>query len=178
MFVNIRLLRVDGDAIDLKPPAPERVRRTVSTVLNSTELCAWATVSPEGHAHINTGYFAHSDELVLYLLSHPESLHCRNLAVNASMAAAIYASAQGWADPGRGLQLFGACAQAADIDRAEAERVYSRRFSQYSRWKATLDPAGLPSEYRFYRFAPARLKILDEAEFGDAVFVEADITRT
>jgi len=68
--------------------------------------------------------------------------------------------------------------QAADIDRAEAERVYSRRFPQYSRWKATLDPAGLPSGYRFYRFAPARLKILDEAEFGDAVFVEADITRT
>jgi hypothetical protein len=93
MFVNIRLLRVDGDAIDLKPPAPERVRRTVSTVLNSTELCAWATVSPKGDAHINTGFFAHSDELLLYLLSHPESLHCRNLAVNASMAAAIYVSA-------------------------------------------------------------------------------------
>ena len=65
MFVNIRLLRADGDTLVLEPPAPERVRRTVSTVLNRTELCAWATVSPQGHAHINTGYFAHSDELLL-----------------------------------------------------------------------------------------------------------------
>ena len=94
------------------------------------------------------------------------------------MAAAIYVSAQGWADPGRGLQLFGACAPAADADTAEAERVYSRRFPEYSRWKATLGPADLPREYGFYRFAPAKLKILDEAEFGDAVFVEADIART
>jgi hypothetical protein len=43
--------------------------------------------------------------------------------------------------------------------------------------QAALKPGDPAGEYRFYRFVPERVKILDEAEFGDAVFVQADIVR-
>ena len=32
--------------------------------------------------------------------------------------------------------------------------------------------------YRFYRFVPSKVKILDEATFGGAVFVEARVRKT
>lgn len=177
MFANIRTLRVDGAAISLEPPSAERLQRSVFRVLDTTALCAWATVTAEGHAHISTGYFAVSDGLQLYLLSHPGSLHCRNVMVSPSMAVAVFASAQNWTDPGRGIQLFGTCAQAMNAETPEAERVYGHRFSAYPQWKTTLKAGDPALDYRFYRFVAGKLKVLDEAEFGDAVFVEAEIVR-
>lgn len=115
---------------------------------------------------MNIGYLAHSDELHLYLLSHPGSLHCLNLAANPSMAVAVFPSAQNWTDPGRGIQLFGACAQVADAEAPEAERVYGGRYPAYPAWKVGLKPSDRALEYRFYRFVPDRLKLLDEAEFS------------
>lgn len=50
----------------------------------------------EGQAHVNIGYFAHSDDLHFYLLSHPRSLHCRNIATNPSMAEAVFTTPQNW----------------------------------------------------------------------------------
>jgi uncharacterized protein YhbP (UPF0306 family) len=115
--------------------------------------------------------------LDFYLLSHPESLHCRNLTTNPSLAVAVFVSPQNWIDPGRGVQLFGTCRQVLDADRDEAEGVYRRRYQPYDHWKASLKIGDPALDYRFYRFVPSRLKILDEVEFGDAVFVEAEIVR-
>ena len=56
-------------------------------------------------------------------------------------------------------------------------RVYGHRFTAYAAWKAALKPGDPAGQYRFYRFVPERVKILDEAEFGDAVFVQAAIVR-
>ena len=47
----------------------------------------------------------------------------------------------------------------------------------YPAWKAARKPGDPAGQYRFYRFVPERVKILDEAEFGDAVFVQAAIVR-
>jgi len=175
-FQNISANTVDGAPIAGQAPSAVRVERCVARILQETGLCAWATVTQEGRAHINIGYFAQSADLRLYLLSHPASLHCRNIATNASTAVAVFVSPQDWTAPGRGIQLFGICAEAG-ADEGEAERVYGHRYTAYGAWKAVLklgDPAG---QYRFYRFVPERVKILDEAEFGEAVFVQADILR-
>jgi uncharacterized protein YhbP (UPF0306 family) len=177
-FQNISANAVNGAPIAGQPPSADRVGRSVARILQETGLCAWATVTQEGRAHINIGYFAQSADLHLYLLSHPASLHCRNVATNASMAVAVFVSSQDWTAPGQGIQLFGTCTEAGGDDVGDAERVYRHRYTAHAAWKAALKPADPAREYRFYRFVPERVKILDEAEFGDAVFVQADIVRS
>jgi uncharacterized protein YhbP (UPF0306 family) len=176
-FQNISANAVNGAPIAGQPPSADRVGRSVARILQETGLCAWATVTPEGRAHINIGYFAQSADLHLYLLSHPASLHCRNVATNASMAVAVFVSPQDWTAPGQGIQLFGTCTEVGGDDVGDAERVYGHRYTAYEAWKAALKPGDPAGEYRFYRFVPERVKILDEAEFGDAVFVQADIVK-
>jgi uncharacterized protein YhbP (UPF0306 family) len=176
-FQNISVNAVDGAPIAGQPPSADQIAGSVARVLDETGLCAWATVTPEGRAHINIGYFAQSADFYLYLLSHPASLHCRNVATNTSMAVAVFMSPQDWTAPGRGIQLFGPCAEVGRDDVGDAERVYGHRYTAYAAWKAALKPGDPARQYRFYRFIPERVKILDEAEFGDAVFVQAEIVR-
>lgn len=176
-FQNISANAVDGSPIAGQPPSADRVGRSVARVLEETGLCAWATVTQEGRAHINIGYFAQSADFHLYLLSHPASLHCRNLATNASTAVAVFVSPQDWTAPGRGIQLFGLCTEVGGDEVGDAERVYEHRYSAYAAWRAVLKPGDPAWRYRFYRFVPEKVKILDEAEFGDAVFVQAEIVR-
>jgi uncharacterized protein len=176
-FVNILSVSVDSEPLLIPPVTGERLHLAVARILDFTPLCSWSTVAPPSQAHVNIGYLAHSEDLHLYLLSHPGSRHCRNLAANPSMAVAVFPSAQNWTDPGRGIQLFGTCAPVAEAAVPEAERVYGKRYPAYPAWKAGLKSADPALEYRFYRFVPDRLKLLDEAEFGDAVFVLAEIMR-
>ena len=176
-FQNISANAVDGRPIARRPPSADRVARSVGQVLEETGLCAWATVTQAGKAHINIGYFAQSADFHLYLLSHPTSLHCRNLATNASMAVAVFVSPQEWMVPGRGIQLFGLCTEVDGDDIDDAEWVYRDRYKAYAAWKAALKPGDPAGQSRFYRFVPESVKVLDEAEFGDAVFVQAEIVR-
>ncbi len=171
----LRVLQVDGSRLEREPPSPERLQGTVFAILGDVPLCAWASVTPGNQAHINIGYFAYSLDLKLFLLSHPDSLHSRNIVNNSTMAVAVFASSQNWTDPGRGIQLFGDCRQVADADAPEAERRYGERFPEYAKWKATREPTDRSREYRLYCFTPQRIKVLDEAEFGDAVWIEADV---
>jgi uncharacterized protein YhbP (UPF0306 family) len=176
-LVNVRAVRVDGAPVRSERTAADRVRSSIDRVLNETAICACATVDREGRAHVNTAYFAFSDALDLYFLSHPGSRHSQNLAANPSMAVAVFASAQNWTDPGRGIQLFGTGEQVTGAVAREGEQVYGRRFHAYAEWKGTLKADDPALDYSFYRFVPDRVKILDEEAFGDAVFIEAAIAR-
>jgi uncharacterized protein YhbP (UPF0306 family) len=153
----------------------ECIERAVYRALHETTLSAWSTVTPEGKAHVNIGYFAYAEQFELYLLSHPNSVHSRNLQSNPSMAVAVYTSTQRWTDPGRGIQLFGSCVEAAGADLARAQQVYGERFPDFAVWKAALSPGDPARDYHLYSFTAHKLKILDESEFGDAVFVEVDV---
>ena len=89
----------------------------------------------------------------------------------------MFVSPQDWMAPGRGIQLFGPCREVSGDDVDDAERVYGDRYKAYAAWKAALKPGDPARQYRFYRFMPERVKILDEAEFGDGVFVQMEIVR-
>jgi hypothetical protein len=91
------------------------------------------------------------------------------------MAVAVYSSAQTWAGPDKGLQMFGTCAVASGARASKAEQLYARRFAQYARWKAGRKPGDAARAYRFFRFVPQKLKVLDELEFGEALFVSAAV---
>ena len=165
-----------------KPYADRRVQRSFHRILRENILCSMSTIAPGNRAHINTAFFAYSPGLEFYFLSDPSSLHCRNVRRNPSFAMAIFRSDQGWDAPGRGVQLFGRCGEIHRHAAREAGRWYAKRFPAYARHlrgrreEDRRMAAGL-RVYRFYRFVPRTVKILDEAEFGSAVFVVSDLPR-
>ncbi len=160
----------------------ERIRRSIARILRENVLCSMSTVTPGNRPHINTAYFCYTSDLEIYFLSDPSSQHCRNLERNPSLAMTIFRSAQVWGGEDRGLQLFGTCRRTRGRAAREAERCYAARFSPYAKWMAGLRPAerqqaALLRSYAFYRFLPRRIKILDEREFGGAMFVTAAVVR-
>jgi len=162
--------------------ADPRVRKSLFRILRGNVLCSISTVAPGKRAHINTAYFCFSPDLLLYFLSDADSIHARNLERNASMAVTIFRSAQKWGVANRGIQLFGIARQAKGDQEKKAERFYGKRFPAYLRYTLSTRTkdrrmrGGLRS-YRFYRFVPRTIKILDEAEFGGGVFVVATVPR-
>jgi uncharacterized protein YhbP (UPF0306 family) len=145
--------------------ASARIEPLARRLLDDSTLCAIATVSPRGRAHVNTAYFAWSPAFDVVWLSAPEAAHSRNLRNNPSAAVAVYDSTQTWGRPDRGIQLFGAAREVSGRAVAEAERVYTARFPE----SESTDVAA----YRFYRLRPRRLKLFDEKELGGGVFVTA-----
>ena len=156
-----------------------RLVSAVSRILSGNPLCSMATRSEAGLLVINAAFFAFSAELELYFLSNPASAHCRNLAHVGHMAVAVFDSHQEWGLPHAGLQLYG---RGGPVPAGHAERAqasYAARFPRYFDFvlRAGEAPDGASgfANLRFYRFMPARVKILDEEEFGDEVYITADL---
>lgn len=168
---------VRGTRVGTRGLSEPGIRRSLFRILKENALCSIATVSGKNRAHINTAYFCYSDDLELYFLSHPNSLHCRNLARSSFIGMTISFSSQPWGSPGRGVQLFGRCRQATGLHRRRAERLYAKRFPAYRSWRATVKNGDAGSDYRFYRVVVRTLKILDEQALGDAMFVSATVKR-
>jgi len=126
-------------------------------------LCALATVSPGGRAHINHMYFAWNDRFDVFWYSDRVSVHSRNLGRNPSAAITIYDSHQVNGRPDRGIQLFGTAGIAKGD---EARRIYGRKFRGVD-----------PSAYTAYRFHPRTMKLFDERSLAPAMLVSARVTR-
>lgn len=145
-------------------------------MLKANVLCSIATVTRGHRAHISHVYFCYSEDLEFYFLSDPRSLHCRNLLTNPSMAMSVFSSSQPWDRPGRGVQLFGSCVEASGLQAERGEQLYGKRFPKYAEYRSGLAKnAHRAFRYRFYRFVPRKVKILDEGEFGGGVFVAATL---
>jgi uncharacterized protein YhbP (UPF0306 family) len=138
-------------------------------LLNASTLCAVATLSTSGRAHVHTAYFAWTSELDIVWLSEPSARHSRNLRANPSAAISVYDSNQTWGESDRGIQLFGSGRELADQSAREAEDLYAERFPAFARRDL--------GAYRFYRVRPRRMKLFDERVFGEGVFVTATIRR-
>jgi uncharacterized protein YhbP (UPF0306 family) len=153
-----------------RPIAAARIAATARELLDAATLCAIATVTPRGDAHVNTAYFAWSATFDIVWLSDPRATHSRNLGANGSVAIAVYDSSQTWGEPDRGIQLFGTAHEAGGEEEAEQARaLYAKRFRSFGDTDL--------SAYRFYRFRPRRLKLFDERTLGAATFVTARIGR-
>jgi uncharacterized protein YhbP (UPF0306 family) len=136
-------------------------------LLESSTLCAIATVTQDGLAHVNTAYFAWAaPDFDLVWLSDPAAGHSQNLAQNPTVAVAVYDSGQTWGGPDRGIQLFGTAQEATSQDLPHAQELYRRCFPAYN-------PTG--GGYRCYRFRPHRMKLFDEKTLGAGVFVTAAV---
>jgi uncharacterized protein YhbP (UPF0306 family) len=152
-----------------RPIAAARIARSARLLLDASTLCAIATVAPRGRAYISTAYFAWTPELHVVWLSEPRARHSRNIRANPAVAVAVYDSTQTWGRPDRGIQLFGTAREVEPSAAGVFEASYARRFSEYSSLGARA--------YRFYVLSPLRLKLFDEQEFGEGVFVTARVSR-
>lgn len=138
-----------------------------------------ATRSEAGVVNINAAFYSFSAELELYFLSHPASAHCRNLAHVGHMAVAVFDTHQEWGQPHAGLQLYGKGGPVGTEHGERAHASYAARFPRYFDFvlragEAADAPTGFAS-LRLYRFRPVRVKLLDEQEFGEEVYITADI---
>ena len=76
----------------------------------------------------------------------------------------------------KGLQLFGECHNTNELAKGEGYERYAARFPAFKEWIESLAPEDLKAvASRFFRFEPTRIKILDELEFGEEVFIEVSL---
>lgn len=144
-----------------KHPPASRLAAIARRLLDASTLCAIATVSAAGRAHVNTAYFAWGREFEIVWLSAPEARHSRNVRANPTVAVPVR-STQRWGGNDRGIQLFGRARELRGRSAREAERLYAKRFRAYG--------GDLPA-YRFYRLRTARMKLFDERVLGGGTFV-------
>jgi uncharacterized protein YhbP (UPF0306 family) len=150
-----------------KRVAERKMTNLLRSLLDASTLCAIATVTPAGNAHINTAYFAWTPDFALVWLSAPAARHSRNLRATASAAIAVFKSTQVWGNPDRGVQIFGMAKEATGTEWEEAERAY----------RARIPDAG-PTDvlpYRFYVLRTRKVKLFDERKLGPGVFVTARV---
>ena len=156
-----------------------RVFEAVSRILEANALCSMATRTDAGVLDINAAFFSYSSDLELFFLSNPASAHCRNVAHGGPMAVAVFDGRQEWGQAHAGLQLFGTAGPAASGQTERARASYAARFPRYF---DLVMRAGEDSEatsrldlLRFFLFRPSRVKLLDEREFGEDVYVTAEV---
>jgi hypothetical protein len=97
------------------------------------------------------------------------------------MAVAVFDSRQEWGLAHAGLQLYGAGGPVPVGNAERARASYAARFPRYfdlvMRASEAPDAATGFAALRFYQFMPTRIKILDEQEFGDEVYITAAVAR-
>src|SRR6058998_1518329 len=151
----------------LNHPPSSRLAAIARRLLDESKLCAIATVSPGGRAHINTAYFAWGTRYEIVWLSAPDATHSRNVRANASAAVAVFRSTQTWGGSDRGIQLFGRARELRGRAALDAERLYAKRFRAYE---------AVPA-FRFYRLLTRRMKLFDERVLGGGTFVSVSVRR-
>ena len=152
-----------------RPVAAGRIAATARRLLDASTLCAIATITADGSAHVNSAYFAWSRDFDIVWLSEPRARHSRNLRANNSVAIAVYDSTQTWGESDRGIQLFGSARDVRGENGNQAETLYTKRFPDFTETDLTA--------YGFYVFRPRRLKLFDERALGAGTFVTARLTR-
>jgi uncharacterized protein YhbP (UPF0306 family) len=149
--------------------AEARLRAVAEELLEASTLCAIATATRSGTAHINTAYFAWAPDWTLVWLSDQHARHSLNLRDTGSAAIAVFDSSQSWGSPDHGIQLFGRGSPAVDASEAQAGETYRRRFPAYR--------AEEFAAYRLYEFRVRRMKMFDERRLGAGTFVTAKVGR-
>jgi len=166
--------------ITLRSPGHDSaaLMRSVRRILKEAELWSMATFGPRRTPHVNTAYYSLGDGFDFYFVSDVTTRHIRNLVLSPRVAVAIYNSHQAWDSYHRGMQCFGRCWRANSSESLLAEQAYSARFPAYAKYQKTLTVSDRESSpYRFHLFRPFTLKLLDEAKFGEEVFVPVRVVR-
>ena len=129
---------------------------TIRTFLDRHRVLTLATVD-DGGPWATPLFYASDDALALYFLSDPGTRHCRAIAQNPRVSAAIHGDPGAWTEI-MGVQLDGWAAVVEGSEEwAHATRCYAAKFP----FALALIPPDGP--YRFYRLRPRWLRLIDNS---------------
>ncbi len=139
-------------------------RKRVLEFLKDNKLMSLATFGK--FPWIATVYYTFDQDLNLYFLSSPSTLHCQQIAKNNQVAVAIADSRQDINSPKRGLQLWGTAQKISDAAKIKHTLAL---------WKSSLKVANPKLSYeniinkiisgRMYQISPKRIKLFDHKLF-------------
>jgi len=127
------------------------------------------------HPWISTLFYSTDDQMNIYFLTNPKTLHGKQLAKNPKVAVAIADSPQVPSSKKRGLQIYGICEQISG----------ARKISHATNlWKKTLGVTSRDYSYegmikkaisgRMYKITPKKIKFFNEElwEEGEEIMIE------
>jgi uncharacterized protein YhbP (UPF0306 family) len=141
----------------------------ISALLRQEATLALATVDEQGIPSIAPLFYLADEDLALYWLSSPSSLHSRNLERAPQASATVYRHAETWKEI-RGVQMRGSVAVVADSARRNALiKLYCEKFLLGSFFRLAI------ARSRLYEFRPTFFRYLDNSKrFGYTFEVTID----
>jgi uncharacterized protein YhbP (UPF0306 family) len=112
----------------------------------------------------------------LYLITDPATKHAKNIELNSSIAATVFDSHLGFWTEMRGLQLFGTCYKTSFNHLPNALKCFINRFPVFT--ELVKKPADMLKKsviVKFYTIEVKRIKLFDEPNFGEEVFINLEI---
>lgn len=144
---------------------------SINLVLQSVPLMSLSIGA--GEPNVCPVYFALYDDASLCFISNISSRHAKLLDKTEAASVAIYDSSQPWTNPKVGIQMIGICKQASIMEAIKARSRYAERFPDCSEDITTSEMVSLALDgFRFFLFAPTRIKIFDEPRFGEETYIE------
>ena len=155
----------------------DAVRASLHQIMAGVHLCTIATCGSDGTPSAATAFFVlDEDDLVLHLMTGPDTTHGRHLLENPSVAITVFSTDQSWTDKKRGLQIFATGALTPAMAVPGVLGQYLARYRGVRGW--IKGAADLPKTgSRFFSLTIDRVKLLDEPAFGERVHVQADVVR-
>ena len=135
--------------------------KTLSGFLREENTVSLATVDEHGSASVAPLFYLVDDELSLFWLSSPTSLHSRNLKETPRASATVYRHTESWSDI-RGVQMRGLVSVITDRRRRRLLiKSYSERFDLGALFLPAISRCSL------YEFRPDFFRFIDNSKgFG------------
>ncbi len=153
----------------------DAVQTSLLQILDATPLCTIATADTNGVPSASTAFYAlDRDELVLHVLTGPETVHGRNILDNGRAALTVYSTSQVWTEGKRGVQVTAAAGLTAPDHVEDALQRYLQSYPGLGQWVKRADEIESNLENRFFSFVVEHCKIFDEPSFGTEVWIDVD----
>lgn len=138
-----------------------RIREKILGYLQHHNVATVATC--DGMTVNAAAVFYVNDGCMLYFLSSPESRHCRNIALNPSVALTIQEDYCDWLEI-KGVQMEGIASEISGAELERAKELYGEKFPVAG--KLAKAPAAILkalAKVRWYKVVPNRLFFIDNS---------------
>ena len=148
------------------PHDHDAVLSSANALLAREHLAAFSVQGTHGPL-VWTAFFAVVEPRGIVVLTSRISNHGAQLHADTPVSLCVFERCSEWGNPIYGLQAAGVVANSQPSQLSE---TYSRRFPQYAKW---VDDGG-KTQAEFLLIELRRIKLVDEARFGEEVFIEAE----
>ena len=150
---------------------------SIGDLLSRNDLGALATLRA-AEPHVATISFAFAKDLTVYFISAPTDVHTQDIALNPSVALAIWTTPETWGKDLQGLQIFGRCDELkVGVELVGAMRLYLSRFPAFTALLKNPGEFKAGAATRMFAVRPLRLRLIDEPRFGYRTFIDMNVAR-